>query len=46
MKGSKRIIVEVETNDSVDSTRDLDQQVRFRQVARISDNTSFRRIVV
>jgi hypothetical protein len=42
-KGTKRIIGEVETNDSVDSSRDQKQQKAFQQAAKRSKSTSFRR---
>lgn len=44
-KGIKRIIGEVETPDSVDSTRDQNQQNAFKQAAKRSENTSFKRTV-
>lgn len=44
-KGKVRKIVEVETPDSVDSARDQKQQQAFRQSARRSPNTTFRREV-
>lgn len=44
-KGKKRIIVEVETPDSVDSARDLKQQKAFAQAAKRSSNTKFTRKV-
>jgi len=44
-KGIKRIIGEVETSDSVDSTRDQKQQNAFKQAANRSKNTSFKRTV-
>lgn len=44
-KGSQRKIVEVETPDSLKSTRDLKQQQAFRQEAKNSQNTTFRRNV-
>ena len=44
-KGTKKIIGEVETNDSVDSSRDQKQQKAFQQAAKRSKNTSFRRKV-
>lgn len=44
-KGRDRKIFEVETPDSVDSTRDQKQQQAFRQVAKRSVNTTFRREV-
>jgi len=44
-KGKKRIIGEVETPDSVDITRDQKQQKAFKQAAKRSDNTSFKRTV-
>ncbi len=45
-KGVKRVIVEVETEDSVDSTRDQKQQQVFKQAAKRSKNTKFKRTVV
>lgn len=42
-KGPKRIIGEVETDDSVDSVRDQKQQQAFRNAANRSKNTTFRR---
>ena len=44
-KGKKRTIVEIETPESVDSARDKKQQAAFRQVAKRSENTTFRRKV-
>ena len=44
-KGEKKIIVEVETPDSVDSTRDQNQQKAFRKSADRSKNTTFTRKV-
>ncbi len=44
-KGREREIVEVETPDSVDSARDVSQQKAFKQVAKRSKNTTFRRTV-
>ena len=44
-KGAQRKIVEVETRDSVDSSRDKAQQSVFRQAANRSKNTTFRRVV-
>ena len=43
--GWTRRIIEVETPDSVNSARDLEQQRAFRQAARRSKHTTFRRIV-
>jgi len=43
VKGKRRIIVEVETPDSVDSARDRKQQAAFRRAAGRSRNTTFRR---
>jgi peptidoglycan hydrolase-like protein with peptidoglycan-binding domain len=42
-KGKQRQIVEVETPDSVDSTRDVKQQKAFQQAANRSKNTTFKR---
>lgn len=44
-KGRERKIIEVETPDSVDSARDSEQQQAFRQAARRSAKTTFRRTV-
>ena len=44
-KGNKRVIVEVETPDSVDSARDQKQQKAFSQTAERSSNTKFTRKV-
>ena len=44
-KGSKRVIVEIETPASQDSARDLAQKRAFRQAADRSQNTGFRRII-
>ncbi len=44
-KGGERKIVEVETPDSLDSTRDRQQQQSFRQAAQRSVNSTFRRTV-
>jgi len=44
-KGSERKIVEVETPDSKDSARDQKQKQAFRQAAKRSKNTTFRRII-
>jgi len=44
-KGKKRVIGEVETKDSVDSARDQKQQKAFKQAAKRSQNTSFKRTV-
>ena len=43
IKGSQRKIHEVETPDSVDTARDRKQQKAFRQVAKQSKNTTFKR---
>ncbi len=43
--GPKRIIGEVETNDSVDSARDQKQQKAFQQAAKRSKNTTFKRTI-
>lgn len=45
-KGDERKIVEVETKDSVDTTRDQKQQRAFRQTANQSKNTTFSRRIV
>lgn len=45
-KGGKRLIVEVETADSVGSTRDQKQQKAFSRSARDSKNTTFERKVI
>ncbi len=45
-KGRRRIIVEVETKDSVDSARDVGQQKAFQQAAKRSENTTFRKKIV
>jgi hypothetical protein len=42
-KGGKRILGEVETPDSVGTTRDQKQQKAFKQAAKRSKNTIFRR---
>ncbi len=42
-KGWERKIVEVETPESVDSARDVKQQQAFRQAAKRSADTTFRR---
>ena len=44
-RGRERIIVEVETPDSVESARDHKQQQAFRRAANRSVNTRFRRTV-
>jgi len=44
-KGSKRILGEVETPDSVGSARDQKQQKAFDQAAKRSKNTSFKRTI-
>ena len=44
-KGTKRIIGEVETKDSVDSARDQNQQKAFREAAKRSKSTTFKRKV-
>lgn len=44
-KSRKRIIGEVETTDSVDSSRDQKQQKAFEQAAKRSKNTSFKRTI-
>lgn len=45
-KGKQRKIVEVETTESVSSTRDKAQQSAFRSAAARSKNTTFRRTIV
>ncbi len=45
-KGRERKIVEVETTESVNSARDRAQQKAFREAAKRSVNTTFRRTVV
>ena len=45
-KGKQRKIIEVETTESVSSTRDRAQQAAFRSAASRSKNTTFRRTVV
>lgn len=44
-KGSKRILGEVETPDSVGSSRDQKQQKAFKQAAKRSKHTSFKRTI-
>ena len=44
-KGKERVIVEVETPDSVDSARDQKQQKAFSQAATRSSKTKFARKV-
>jgi hypothetical protein len=44
-KGSERKIVEVETPDSVGSSRDVAQQQAFKRTADRSKATSFKRII-
>lgn len=44
-KGRERKIIEVETEESVDSARDLKQQKAFRDSAKRSKSTTFRRKV-
>jgi len=44
-KGGKKIIGEVETHDSVASSRDQKQQKAFEQAAKRSKNTSFKRTI-
>ena len=43
--GWTRKIIEVETPDSVNSARDVEQQRAFRQAARRSKHTTFRRVL-
>jgi Holliday junction resolvase len=45
VKGSDIKIIEVETPDSLKSARDIGQQKAFRQAAKQSQNTAFRKIV-
>ncbi len=45
-KGTQRKIIEVETKDSVNSSRDLKQQSAFKKVAKQSKNTTFQREVI
>lgn len=45
-KGWQRVIVEVETTDSVDSARDRQQQRAFKAAAKSAKHTSFRRKIV
>lgn len=45
-KGRERKIVEVETSESKNSVRDLNQQRAFRRAAKRSQNTTFRRVIV
>lgn len=45
-KGRKRVIVEVETADSVDSARDVNQQRAFARAASRTKNTTYKRRVV
>lgn len=42
-KGWQRLIVEVETTDSVDSARDVKQQQAFKAAAKAAKHTSYRR---
>lgn len=42
-KENQRKILEVETPDSVDSSRDLKQQAAFKRIAQQSKNTVYRR---
>lgn len=44
-KGKVRRIIEVETPDSKDSSRDKGQQKAFRRAADRSKNTTFRRVI-
>ena len=44
-KGKERKIIEVETQDSKDSSRDQKQKQAFRGAANRSKNTTFRRII-
>lgn len=45
-KGRQRKIHEIETKDSVDCARDKSQQKAFRQAAKRSKNTTFKREIV
>ena len=45
-KGDAKKIVEVETPDSLNTARDLQQQSAFREAAKRSKKTTFRRVVV
>ena len=45
-KGRQRKIVEVETEDSADSARDQQQQQAFRNAAKRSQDTTFKRRIV
>ena len=45
-KGKQRRIEEIETTDSVDNARDVKQQQAFKQSAKASKNTTFKRDVV
>jgi hypothetical protein len=45
-KGKQTIIIEVETKDSVDSSRDRKQQQAFGRVAARRKNTTFKRKIV
>lgn len=45
-KGKERKIVEVETSESVSSTRDRAQQAAFRSAVKRAKNTTFHRTVV
>ena len=44
-KDGKRVLGEVETPDSVDSSRDQKQQKAFEQAAKRSKNTTFKRTI-
>ena len=44
-KGGHKTIVEVETPDSVNSSRDIMQQGAFQRAARRNDKTHYKRIV-
>ena len=44
-KGKQRIVGEVETLDSVDSSRDQKQQKAFEQAAKRRKNTTFNRTI-
>jgi len=43
IKGKKRIIEEIETPKSANTSRDLKQQAAFKRVAGLSSNTTFKR---
>ncbi|HJX34491.1 MAG TPA: hypothetical protein VJ373_04875 [Desulfatiglandales bacterium] len=45
-KGAQRKIYEVETKDSVDTTRNEKQKIEFRNVADRSKSTTFKRVII